>query len=62
MKDNLLHAMSRICVVPSCHQRYSYILSNIVHTAKIEIMCQVVAYKRLKTMRIINRQAQKVVG
>ena len=35
---------------------------NIVHTAKIEIMCQVVAYKRLKTMRIINRQAQKVVG
>ena len=33
-----------------------------MHTAKIEIMCQVVVYKRLKTTKIINLQVQKVVA
>ena len=33
-----------------------------MHTAKIEIMREVVAYKRLKTTKIINRQAQKLVA
>ena len=33
-----------------------------MHTAKIEIIREVVAYKRLKTTKIINRQAQKLVA